>query len=149
MRAVLQRVREARVVVDGQVVGAIDRGIVALVGAGQGDTEADADWIARKIAELRIFDDDTGRMDRSVEQVGGAVLVVSQFTLYGDCRKGRRPSWSRALEPGRAAVLVDRVRDRLLERGLRVATGVFGASMQVELVNDGPVTLLLESPQRR
>jgi D-aminoacyl-tRNA deacylase len=119
---------------------------MVLLGAGEGDTEAQAAWTARKIAELRIFQDDQGKMNLSVEDVGGAVLMVSQFTLYGDCRKGRRPSFVHALAPEAANPLIEHVVSLLRERGLQVETGVFGASMQVELVNDGPVTLLLESP---
>lgn len=145
MRAVLQRVAEARVDVAGRTIASIGPGLLALVGAGAGDTAADAEWIARKIAELRIFEDDEGRMNRSVEETGGAVLVVSQFTLYGDCRKGRRPSFSGALAPDAAARLVDRVCAVLAARGLRVETGEFGAMMDVSLVNRGPVTLLLDS----
>lgn len=145
MRAVLQRVSEASVTVDGRRVATIGAGLLALVGAGAGDTEADAEWVARKCAELRVFEDDAGKMNRSVEDVGGAVLVVSQFTLYGDCRKGRRPSFAGALEPLAAARLVDHVAAALSARGLTVATGQFGASMDVALVNDGPVTILLDS----
>ena len=119
---------------------------MVLLGAGEGDGEAQAAWMARKIAELRIFQDDAGKMNRSVEDTGGAVLLVSQFTLYGDCRKGRRPSFVHALAPDPANDLFEHTVALLRERGLKVETGVFGASMQVELVNDGPVTLLLESP---
>jgi D-tyrosyl-tRNA(Tyr) deacylase len=145
MRAVIQRVREAAVAVEGGVRGRIGVGLLVLLAAGAGDTEADADFMARKIAELRIFADDAGKMNRSVEDVGGAVLVVSQFTLYGDCRAGRRPSFTRALAPEPAARLVDDVCRRLRARGLTVATGEFGAAMDVSLVNHGPVTLLLDS----
>lgn len=145
MRAVVQRTSEASVTVNGKRVAAIGAGLLALVAAGAKDTEADAEWIARKLAELRVFEDAAGKMNRSVEEIGGAVLVVSQFTLYGDCRKGRRPSFAGALEPTAAARLVDHVVAALRSRGLPVATGEFGAAMDVALVNRGPVTLLLDS----
>ncbi|HXH82693.1 MAG TPA: D-aminoacyl-tRNA deacylase [Candidatus Tectomicrobia bacterium] len=145
MRAVLQRVREASVTVRGRTTGAIGPGLLVLLGAGEGDTEADAAWMVRRIAELRIFEDDAGKMNRSVEEVGGAVLVVSQFTLHADTRKGRRPSFTGALHPEAARRLVDAVCEGLRARGLAVATGEFGAVMDVALVNHGPVTLLLDS----
>lgn len=145
MRAVVQRVSEARVLVDARPVGEIGPGLLVLVGAAEGDTEADAEYIARKVAELRIFEDDEGKMNRSVADIGGAVLVVSQFTLYGDSRKGRRPSFSEAMKPDAAAPLVERVCELLRQHGLRVETGEFGALMDVALVNRGPVTLLLDS----
>ncbi len=148
MRAVLQRVSSASVQIDGKTVGAINRGILLLLAAGDGDTDADADWMVNKIAALRFFSDEAGRMNLSVEDVGGGVLLVSQFTLYGDCRKGRRPSFVHSMEPVEASRLVDRVRDGLLERGLPVETGEFGAMMQVALVNDGPVTLIVDSPAK-
>lgn len=140
MRAVVQRVLVAKVLVDGEVVGEIGPGAMALVGVARGDTDAQAERIARKIAELRFL-----REDQSVVDAGASVLVVSQFTLYGDTRKGRRPSWSAAAPGGEAEPLVDAVVASLRERGIEVATGRFGADMQVELVNDGPVTLLLEA----
>jgi len=145
MRAVIQRVKSSSVVVSNQEVGAIGEGMMVLVGAGQEDTESDADYIAKKIVDLRIFEDSEGKMNLSVEDTGGSVLLVSQFTLYGDCRKGRRPSFVQALEPDEAKRLVDYVAKRISERGIQVRTGVFGADMKVELVNDGPVTLLLDS----
>ncbi|MFQ5898393.1 MAG: D-aminoacyl-tRNA deacylase [Candidatus Methylomirabilia bacterium] len=145
MRAVVQRVTEATVTVRGRAVGAIGPGLVVLVGASEGDTQADAGYIAGKVAGLRIFEDDEGKMNRSVEEVGGSVLIVSQFTLYGDCRKGRRPSFVRALQSEAAARLVERVGELLRERSLRVETGEFGAVMDVSLINRGPVTLLLDS----
>lgn len=145
MRAVVQRVSEARVTVGGALRARIGPGLLVLVGAGEGDTGADAEYVARKVAELRIFEDEEGKMNRSVEELGGAVLVVSQFTLYGDCRKGRRPSFSRALEPEAAERLVGEICRRLRERGLTVETGEFGALMDVALVNRGPVTILLDS----
>lgn len=141
MRAVLQRVTRASVTVDGVVVGAIDRpGLLALVGVTPGDGPAQVEHVARKIAELRLLRD-----ERSVLDAGAPVLVVSQFTLYGDTRKGRRPTWNAAAPGPVAEPLVAAVVDALRERGVEVATGVFGADMAVELVNDGPVTLLVES----
>ena len=145
MRAVVQRVSEARVTVGGRTVAAVGPGLLVLVGAGAGDADADADYIARKVAELRIFEDDEGKMNRSVQEVGGSILVVSQFTLYGDCRKGRRPSFDRAMQPDVARPLVERVSELLRQRGLRVEVGEFGAMMDVSLVNRGPVTFLLDS----
>jgi len=140
VRCVVQRVREARVLVDGAVVGAVARGVCALVGVAAVDTREDAAFIARKIATLRIFDD-----ERDLVESGGEALVVSQFTLLGDARKGRRPSWIDAARPEAAAPLVDAVRDELRALGVRVATGVFGAHMLVEIANDGPITILLDS----
>jgi D-tyrosyl-tRNA(Tyr) deacylase len=141
MRAVLQRVTRASVVVDGEVVGAIDKpGILALVGVTHDDGPAQVETIARKIADLRILHD-----EQSVADVGAPVLVVSQFTLYGDARKGRRPTWNQAAPGPVAEPLVEAVVAALRERGLTVETGRFGADMQVELVNDGPVTILLEA----
>jgi D-aminoacyl-tRNA deacylase len=146
MRAVVQRVTRARVTVAGQAVGAIGPGLCVLVGAAQGDADADAAFLADKITHLRIFSDQAGKMNRSVLEVAGDVLVVSQFTLLGDARKGRRPAFVEALEPVAAERLVGAVVDRLRGAGIaRVATGVFRAEMQVELVNDGPVTILLDS----
>lgn len=147
MRVVFQRVRRASVRVDAETVGTIDRGALLLVGIGVGDGEAELGWMARKVAGLRVFPDEEGRMNRSLLDVGGAVLAVSQFTLYGDCRKGRRPSFVAAEDPALAAPLHERFVARLREEGVpSVETGVFGAHMEVELVNDGPVTLLLETP---
>ncbi|GAB4166084.1 MAG: D-aminoacyl-tRNA deacylase [Geothermobacteraceae bacterium] len=145
MRAVIQRVSEARVRVDGQVVGRIDAGLLVLLGVGREDTERDVDYLADKIAGLRIFEDEAGKMNLSVLDVGGAVLAVSQFTLYGDCRKGRRPGFSDAAPPEEADRLYRLFVEALEARGLSVATGVFQAHMQVELINDGPVTMLLSS----
>lgn len=145
MRAVVQRVSEARVAVGGRTVAAIGPGLLVLIGVGVGDTQADADYIARKVAELRIFEDSERKMNLSVEEISGSVLVVSQFTLYGDCRKGRRPSFDDAMPPEAARGLVERVCELLRERGLRVESGEFGAMMDVSLVNRGPVTLLLDS----
>ena len=131
MRAVVQRVSQASVVVSGHTVARVGHGLLVLVAALEGDGEEDADYVARKIAEMRIFEDDAGKMNRSGEDVGGAVLVVSQFTLAGDVRKGRRPSFTGALQPAAASPLVDRVTQALRARGLPVETGVFGASMDV------------------
>ena len=144
MRALVQRVERASVTVDGEVVGAVAAGLCVLVGVTHDDGGAQADRLAAKVAGLRIMDDDDGVMNRSVVDVGGAVLVVSQFTLYGDASKGRRPTWSAAARPEHAEPLVERVAEALRAEGLEVATGRFRAEMQVELVNDGPVTLLLE-----
>ncbi len=145
MRVVLQRVTRAQVEVAGETVGAIGPGLLVLLGVGQEDDAVDARSLAEKSAGLRIFEDEQGKMNRSVVDVGGSVLVVSQFTLYGDCRKGRRPGFSAAAPPERAAQLYQQYVERLRQLGLTVATGVFQAEMAVELVNDGPVTLLLDS----
>ena len=145
MRAVLQRVSEARVEVDGAVTGSIGPGLVVLLGVGQGDTEKDADYLAGKIAGLRVFPDEAGKMNRCVAETSGALLVISQFTLYGDCRKGRRPSFDGAAGPEHALRLYEYFVARARALGLRVATGVFQATMAVHLVNDGPVTLILDS----
>lgn len=145
MRAVLQRVRRAEVRVGDVVTGRIGIGLVVLLGVRRDDAEADAAWMVEKIAGLRIFPDDEGKMNRSVEDAGGGLLVVSQFTLYGDTRKGRRPSFIDAAAPEHAVALYDRFVALARARGLEVATGVFQAMMDVELVNDGPVTLIVES----
>jgi D-aminoacyl-tRNA deacylase len=146
MRAVVQRVTRGQVSVAGEVVGRIDRGLVVLLGAGAGDGEADLAYVVDKIVNLRIFADDDGKMNRSVLDVGGGVLCISQFTLYGDARKGRRPAFIDALEPVAARALYDQALTRLAAAGVAtVAAGVFAADMQVELVNDGPVTILLDS----
>lgn len=144
MRIVLQRVSSASVHVDGAVVGQIGPGLVALVGVGHGDGESEARWLANKTAELRIFADQDGKMNRSVVDVSGSVLVVSQFTLLGDCRKGRRPAFTAAAEPQLANSLYERFAELLSDRGLDVQRGIFAADMQVALVNDGPVTIILE-----
>ena len=144
MRAVVQRVSEAAVTVDDATVGEIRTGLMVLVGVGHDDTEADAAALAGKLAGLRVFPDDDGRMNRSVVEVGGSILVVSQFTLHGDVRKGKRPSFTRAAPPELAEPLVDRVVAELEGRGVPVAAGRFGARMEVALVNDGPVTLVID-----
>ncbi|MGZ4714645.1 MAG: D-aminoacyl-tRNA deacylase [Acidimicrobiia bacterium] len=144
MRALVQRVTRAAVRVDGETVGAIDGGLLVLVGVTHTDDAATADRLADKVAHLRVFDDDAGVMNRSLLDVGGAALVVSQFTLYGDTRRGRRPSWVDAARPEHAEPLVEAFTTALRGHGVTVATGRFGADMAVELVNDGPVTLALE-----
>jgi D-aminoacyl-tRNA deacylase len=144
MRAVIQRVSQASVTVEAQVVGTIGPGFAVLLGITHSDTTAEADWLADKIAGLRLFEDAGGKMNASLADVDGALLVVSQFTLYGDARKGRRPSFSEAARPEQAEPLVEYVVRRLRDRGFTVATGVFAAHMVVEIHNDGPVTLLLE-----
>ncbi len=144
MRIVLQRVSRARVTVEGRTTGEIGRGLLLLAGFTEGDGEEALAWMADKVVGLRIFRDDEGKMNRSLEEADGALLVVSQFTLYGDARKGRRPSFVDAARPELAVPLYERFVAMLRERGAEVATGEFGAMMQVELVNDGPVTLWLE-----
>jgi len=145
MRAVIQRVSQASVTIDQQVKGAIEQGLVILLGVEPSDGDTDARWIAEKAATLRCFSDDQGRFDQSLEDVQGAALVVSQFTLFGDCRKGRRPSFTAAARPEHAIPLYEAVVNCLRERGVTVATGEFGAHMDVALINDGPVTLLIDS----
>jgi D-tyrosyl-tRNA(Tyr) deacylase len=145
MRAVVQRVSRARVLVGGRVTAEIGTGIVALVGVAQGDADADADWIAAKIAELRIFPDEAHPINADLIKAGGAVIVVSQFTLLGDARRGRRPGFTAAAPPEVAEPLVDRVATGLRAHGIHTEEGIFGAHMDVELINDGPVTILLDS----
>lgn len=145
MRAVAQRVARARVVVDGEVVGECGRGLLVLVGVTHEDTEADAVAMASKLVSLRIFPDDDDRMNRSLIDVGGGLVVVSQFTLYGDVRRGRRPGFDGAAAPDQAEPLIVRLVEEAADQGVTVATGRFGARMAVELTNDGPVTLILES----
>lgn len=145
MRVVLQRTARASVSVDGERVASIGMGFLLLVGVGHDDGPAEVERLAEKISALRVFSDDTGKMNLSIADVGGEVLVVSQFTLYADLRKGRRPSWTDAADPEKAAELVDAFAAALERRGLPVASGSFGADMQVELLNDGPVTLVLDT----
>lgn len=146
MRAVVQRVTRAKVTVEGRVTGEIDRGLMVLLGCGAGDTEADLSYVVDKVANLRIFADDAGKMNKSVLDIAGGVLVVSQFTLYGDARQGRRPAFTGALEPVAARALYEQSLQRLAAAGVpRVQAGEFGGDMAVELVNDGPVTILIDS----
>lgn len=148
MRALVQRVTRARVTVEGRVAGSIERGLLALVGATQADGPAEAQWLARKVAGLRVFADLEGQMNHDVAEAGGRVLVVPQFTLYGDVRRGRRPEFLAAARPEQAEPLFECFCDTLVAAGVGVERGVFRAHMAVELVNDGPVTLMIESPTR-
>ncbi len=148
MRVVLQRARWGRVRVEGELVGEIGLGLVALVGVRRGDTPEDAAYLAKKTANLRIFADEAGKMNRSVKEVGGEVLAVSQFTLYAETRKGNRPSFTEAADPTLGKRLYELYVELLLKEGLHVETGVFGAMMEVELLNDGPVTIILDSEDR-
>jgi D-aminoacyl-tRNA deacylase len=145
MRVVLQRSKEARVTVGDRVTGAISSGFVVLVGVTHEDTEKDAAYLADKVANLRVFEDEQGKMNLSLVDVGGQVLSVSQFTLYGDCRKGRRPNFMDAARPDHANVIYEAFNSKLREIGVTVETGEFGAMMDVQLTNDGPVTLIIES----
>ncbi len=147
MRALLQRVSQSSVTVDGQVVGAIGQGFLVLLGIGQDDSEAQVRTLVEKTVHLRVFGDNEGKMNRSLLDIGGEVLVVSQFTLYADVRKGRRPSFTNAAPPALAEPLVERFKEALAAHGLKVEGGVFGAHMDVELINDGPVTMWLDSEQ--
>jgi D-aminoacyl-tRNA deacylase len=145
MRIVLQRVTRAHVDVAGETVGSIGHGLLILLGVTHADTREDADYLASKVVQLRIFPDDAGRMNRSLLDTGGALLVVSQFTLYGDCRKGRRPGFDQAAPPEQARVLYEYFVQRLMMGNVKVATGVFQAEMEIHLVNHGPVTFVLDS----
>jgi D-tyrosyl-tRNA(Tyr) deacylase len=145
MRAVVQRVKRAKVDVEGRKVGEIGPGVLVFLGVGHNDSEKDCDYLAGKVAHLRIFSDDRGLMNRSVLETGGEVLVVSQFTLWGDCIKGRRPSFTRAAPPEKARALYEHFASLIREKGLQTATGVFQEMMEVDLVNDGPVTILLDT----
>lgn len=147
MKMVIQRCKSASVEVEGSIVGSIGHGLMILVGVTDGDTEKDARYLADKAAGLRIFEDESGKMNHSVEDVGGSILSVSQFTLYGDCRKGRRPNFMAAARPEPAQALYETFNETLRARGLRVETGVFGAMMDVSLVNWGPVTLIVDSKE--
>jgi D-aminoacyl-tRNA deacylase len=148
MRAVIQRVTEARVEVNGEVTGTIGKGLLVLLGVGKGDTEPDADWMLDKILNLRIFEDEAGKMNLSLLDVRGGLLVVSQFTLYGDTKRGRRPGFDQAARPDDARLLYEYFVTRARASGLAIGTGVFQAHMAVSLCNDGPVTLICESPAR-
>ena len=148
MRAIIQRVSQASVAVAEETIGAIDQGLMVLLGVAQGDTSKDIVYLSDKTAGLRIFEDDDGKMNRSVEDIGGSILVISQFTLLGDCRKGRRPGFTDAAPPELADTLYEGYVDALRSRGITVATGVFRADMQVSLINDGPVTIMLDSRKK-
>ena len=147
MKAVIQRVKSAQVCVDGRVSGKIGRGLLVLLGVGKGDGESDLSFLTSKIPDLRIFEDGSGKFNLSLKEIDGEILVVSQFTLFGDCRKGRRPSFTEAEEPSTAKHFYERFILKLRERGVPVETGEFQAKMEVHLINDGPVTLLLDSRQ--
>lgn len=147
MRACIQRVRKAQVEIAGQVVGQIGPGLVLLLGVAEGDGKKEVQWLADKTVTLRIFSDSTGKMNRSLLDTQGEMLIVSQFTLLGDCRKGRRPSFVAAARPERAKPLYQQFCQRVQGQGVQIATGQFAADMQVSLVNDGPVTLLIDTPQ--
>jgi D-tyrosyl-tRNA(Tyr) deacylase len=148
MRAVVQRVLEASVAVDDRETGRIGRGMLVLLGIGRGDGDDEVSYLAEKLVGLRIFEDDASNMNRSLAEAGGSILLVSQFTLYGDCRKGRRPSFDGAAPPAEAQLLYHKMADRLRALGFPPQEGVFGAMMKVNLVNDGPVTVLLDSERR-
>jgi len=148
MRAVIQRVTSAEVTVDGRSTGKIGKGLLVFVGVGKGDGEADISYLSSKIPDLRIFEDHSGKFNLSLRDVGGEMLIVSQFTLFGDCRKGRRPSFSDAEDPLVAKVFYEQLVERMKRQGIPVHTGEFQANMEVHLVNDGPVTLLFDSKQK-
>lgn len=146
MRTVIQRVRWAEVEVEGRIIARIEQGALVLLGIHQNDTHEQAHWLAQKVAHLRFFEDETGKLNRSVLEIGGAILVVSNFTLYGDCRKGRRPSFTDSAPYEQGQALYEQFCTFLREEGVPVQTGVYGAEMQVRLQNDGPVTLIVETP---
>lgn len=148
MRSVVQRVKRASVTVNGENVGKISAGLLVLLAVGQEDGEEDLKWMVDKLVGLRIFEDENGKMNHSVLEVSGEILMVSQFTLYGDCRRGKRPGFSSAAPPEQAKVLFERIVRAIRKYGLKVKTGVFQAQMDVELINDGPVTLLLDSEKK-
>lgn len=147
MRAIIQRVTHASVTIDGAVKGAIGQGLMILLGVSEGDSEAEAVYLADKCTGLRIFTDENDKMNLSAADIGGSLLVISQFTLYGDCRKGKRPSFVRAARPEQAIPLYEKFLERCRESGLPVETGEFGADMQVELLNDGPVTIVMDTAE--
>ena len=148
MRAVIQRVSRASVKVDGIIQGEISQGILVLLGIRGGDTKTDLQWLAEKIVHLRIFEDQQGKMNRSLADIDGEMLIISQFTLYGDCRKGRRPGFSSAAPPEIAEPLYQQFIEEVRDRQVRVATGIFQATMEVELINEGPVTLMLDTEKQ-
>ena len=145
MRAVVQRVKQSSVKTNGEIVGRIGQGLLVLLGVAKGDRAEDADYLANKILNLRIFEDEDGKMNRSLLEIGGELLAVSQFTLLADCRKGRRPSFIAAAEPGKATELYEKFVERVRQKGVAVQTGRFRAMMEVALINDGPVTIIIES----
>lgn len=145
MRAVVQRIKEGRVIVEDDTVGEIDRGLLVYLGVGDNDTETDLEYMVNKVTGLRIFEDENGKMNLSVQDIGGEILAISQFTLYGDARKGKRPSFTDAASPEVGDRLYERFIARTTEMGIRTQSGVFGAHMMVDYVNDGPVTILLDS----
>ena len=147
MRAIIQRVREARATFEGEVLGEIKSGICVLLGVKTGDTEKEAAWMAEKLVNLRIFEDETEKLNRSLIDIKGEVLLVSQFTVYGDCRKGRRPSFTEAAPPGDAKRLYELTIEKLKSYGISVKTGMFQTHMVIEIENDGPVTLIIETPE--
>ncbi|MDP8216256.1 MAG: D-aminoacyl-tRNA deacylase [Candidatus Kaelpia imicola] len=148
MRVVLQRVKYGRLSVKEKIISEIEKGLFVLLGIGEGDSEGDIDWLVKKIANLRIFEDSKGKLNKSLLDIKGEVLLVSQFTLFADCRKGRRPSFDKALKPQKAEELFNRFFDCLEAQGVEVRRGVFGADMDIELVNYGPVTIFLDSRDR-
>ena len=148
MRSVVQRVKSASVTVDGKTVGEIAMGLLILLAVGPEDGQGDLTWMVDKLVGLRIFEDEEGKMNRSIQEVGGEILLVSQFTLYGDCRKGKRPSFSAAAPPEKAKLLFEQVVEETRRLGLKVETGVFQAEMDVALINHGPVTILLDSEKK-
>jgi D-tyrosyl-tRNA(Tyr) deacylase len=146
MRAVVQRVKQSSVQANNEIVGQIGQGLLVLLGVAKGDNAEDADWLANKIINLRIFEDENGKMNRSLLEIGGELLAVSQFTLLADCRKGRRPSFIKAAEPEKATELYETFVAKVIQKGVAVQTGRFRAMMEVSLINDGPVTIIIESP---
>ncbi|WP_320048020.1 D-aminoacyl-tRNA deacylase [uncultured Ilyobacter sp.] len=148
MRVVIQRVSKAQVSVEGKVIGKIDKGFLILLGITHRDNEKDANWLVNKISGLRIFSDENGKMNKSIEDIGGEILLISQFTLYGEARKGRRPSFIDAAKPDVAVPLYNKFTKLVKEKGIRISTGEFGADMKVELLNDGPVTMIIDSPEQ-
>lgn len=148
MRAVIQRVSRASVRVEDRLTGRIEKGLLVFLGVGKDDTQADIDFIADKLVNLRIFPDDSGKMNRSVTDIGGAVLLISQFTLFGDCRKGRRPDFTAAADPDTARLVYEKTIAAIAEKGIPVQTGIFAAHMHIDSIHDGPVTLILESKKQ-
>lgn len=145
MRVVVQRVKHSSVAVDGNIVGKINEGLLILLGIKNGDTEKDVTWLANKVVSLRIFEDENGKMNKELKEINGSILLISQFTLYGDCVKGKRPSFIEAAKPEIAIPLYEKFIDTLKNQGINVETGIFGADMKVDLLNDGPVTLVIDS----